>query len=208
VPAVLFTRTGPAHRRCGCVGVQRVWCAQHGAVVGRRARHRRLLGMLDRERVARCRAKPRSRPSTSLLNFMTPSRRSAGDQRRGVVELFFCHRTRSRSDPSSGSRGHGEVRLRELVFKESLRMRFSRVNLGEVRDVECLDLLLALNAGLPDGMASFPTAVVRPWRRCARSRCSPAMEGLSAFASRPGLHAARHGCSRSFASRPGTVGDG
>jgi hypothetical protein len=88
-------------------------------------------------------------------------------------------------------------------------MRFSRVNLGEVRDVECLDLLLALNAGLPDGMASFPTAVVRPWRRCARSRCSPPMEGMSAFASRPGLHAARAWWQQNHSPRgPGTVGAG
>jgi pilus assembly protein CpaF len=40
------------------------------------------------------------------------------------------------------------VRLRDLV-KESLRMRPSRVIVGEVRGEECLDLLLALNSGLP-----------------------------------------------------------
>jgi len=45
------------------------------------------------------------------------------------------------------------VRLRDLV-KESLRMRPSRLVVGEVRAEECLDLLLALNAGLP-GMASL-----------------------------------------------------
>src|SRR5262249_29117966 len=52
-----------------------------------------------------------------------------------------------------GFEGTGEVRLRDLV-KESLRMRPSRVIVGEVRGEECLDLLLALNAGLP-GMASL-----------------------------------------------------
>ena len=52
-----------------------------------------------------------------------------------------------------GLEGNGEVRLRDLV-KESLRMRPSRVIVGEVRAEECLDLLLALNAGLP-GMASL-----------------------------------------------------
>src|SRR4029453_2830184 len=40
------------------------------------------------------------------------------------------------------------VRLRDLV-KESLRMRPSRVIVGEVRGEECLDLLLVLNSGLP-----------------------------------------------------------
>ena len=52
-----------------------------------------------------------------------------------------------------GLEGTGEVRLRDLV-KESLRMRPSRIIVGEVRAEECLDLLLALNAGLP-GMASL-----------------------------------------------------
>ena len=53
----------------------------------------------------------------------------------------------------AGLEGTGEVRLRDLV-KESLRMRPSRIVVGEVRAEECLDLLLALNAGLP-GMATL-----------------------------------------------------
>jgi pilus assembly protein CpaF len=71
-----------------------------------------------------------------------------------VFELRFTHpdwvamQTRQR-----GLEGPGEIRLRDLV-KESLRMRPSRVIVGEVRAEECLDLLLALNAGLP-GMASL-----------------------------------------------------
>ena len=48
----------------------------------------------------------------------------------------------------AGLEGTGEIRLRDLV-KESLRMRPSRIIVGEVRAEECLDLLLALNAGLP-----------------------------------------------------------
>lgn len=39
----------------------------------------------------------------------------------------------------SGLEGTDEVRLRELV-KESLRMRPSRIIVGEVRAEECLDL--------------------------------------------------------------------
>lgn len=53
----------------------------------------------------------------------------------------------------AGLEGTGEIRLRDLV-KESLRMRPSRVIVGEVRAEECLDLLLALNAGLP-GMCTI-----------------------------------------------------
>lgn len=44
--------------------------------------------------------------------------------------------------------GTGEVSLRRLV-KESLRMRPDRIVVGEVRDAEALDLLLALNTGVP-----------------------------------------------------------
>ncbi|RKT36610.1 pilus assembly protein CpaF [Microbacterium sp. AG1240] len=44
--------------------------------------------------------------------------------------------------------GGGEVTLRRLV-KEALRMRPDRVVVGEVRDAEALDLLLALNTGVP-----------------------------------------------------------
>jgi pilus assembly protein CpaF len=49
--------------------------------------------------------------------------------------------------------GTGEVRLRRLV-KEALRMRPERLIVGEVRQEECLDLLIALNSGLP-GMCTL-----------------------------------------------------
>ncbi len=53
----------------------------------------------------------------------------------------------------SNLEGTGEVRLRRLV-KEALRMRPSRLIVGEVRQEECLDLLIALNSGLP-GMCTI-----------------------------------------------------
>ena len=49
----------------------------------------------------------------------------------------------------SNLEGNGEVRLRRLV-KEALRMRPDRLLVGEVRQEECLDLLIALNSGLPN----------------------------------------------------------
>ncbi|WP_166356360.1 CpaF family protein [Phytoactinopolyspora limicola] len=49
--------------------------------------------------------------------------------------------------------GSGEITLRHLV-KEALRMRPQRIVVGEVRQHECLDLLIALNSGLP-GMCSI-----------------------------------------------------
>ncbi len=93
---------------------------------------------------------------TTFLNCLAAS--IPGGQRvisaEEVFELSFAHpdwvalQTRQ-----AGLEGTGEVRLRDLV-KESLRMRPSRIIVGEVRAEECLDLLLALNAGLP-GMASL-----------------------------------------------------
>jgi len=49
--------------------------------------------------------------------------------------------------------GTGAIALRRLV-KEALRMRPDRIIVGEVRQEECLDLLIALNSGLP-GMCSI-----------------------------------------------------
>jgi pilus assembly protein CpaF len=93
---------------------------------------------------------------TTLLNCLAASI-PGGDRvvsAEEVYELRFAHpdwvplQTRQ-----SGLEGTGEVRLRDLV-KESLRMRPSRIIVGEVRAEECLDLLLALNAGLP-GMCTL-----------------------------------------------------
>ena len=48
----------------------------------------------------------------------------------------------------SSLEGTGEIPLRRLV-KEALRMRPSRLIVGEVRQAEALDLLIAMNSGLP-----------------------------------------------------------
>jgi pilus assembly protein CpaF len=44
--------------------------------------------------------------------------------------------------------GTGEVTLRRII-KEALRMRPTRLVVGEVRQGECLDLLVAMNSGMP-----------------------------------------------------------
>ncbi len=49
--------------------------------------------------------------------------------------------------------GEGEIRQRRLI-KEALRMRPNRLIVGEIRQEECLDLLIALNSGFP-GMTSI-----------------------------------------------------
>lgn len=53
----------------------------------------------------------------------------------------------------SNLQGEGEIPLRKLI-KEALRMRPSRIIVGEVREAEALDLLIALNSGLP-GMGTL-----------------------------------------------------
>ncbi|MDD1477064.1 CpaF family protein [Arthrobacter sp. H16F315] len=45
--------------------------------------------------------------------------------------------------------GEGEIPMRRLV-KEALRMRPDRLVVGEVREAESLDMLIALNSGLPE----------------------------------------------------------
>ena len=71
-----------------------------------------------------------------------------------VFELRFRHSDWvAMQTRQPGLEGTGEVTLRDLV-KETLRMRPSRIVVGEVRSAESLDLLLALNAGLP-GMATL-----------------------------------------------------
>jgi pilus assembly protein CpaF len=54
---------------------------------------------------------------------------------------------------SANLQGTGAISLRQLI-KEALRMRPSRIVVGEVREAEALDLLLALNSGLP-GMGTL-----------------------------------------------------
>ena len=51
-----------------------------------------------------------------------------------------------------GLEGNGEITLRRLVV-EALRMRPHRLVVGEVRQAEALDLLVAMNSGMP-GMSS------------------------------------------------------
>lgn len=54
---------------------------------------------------------------------------------------------------SANLQGEGAIPLRTLI-KESLRMRPSRIIVGEVREAEALDMLIALNSGLP-GMGTI-----------------------------------------------------
>jgi pilus assembly protein CpaF len=98
--------------------------------------------------------------------------------------------------------GTGEVTLRRLV-KEALRMRPDRLVVGEVRDAEALDLLLALNTGVP-GAATIHASSAR--EALAKLAALPLLAGrnidsgfvLPAVAA--GVHLVAH-CERDSAGR-------
>jgi pilus assembly protein CpaF len=83
----------------------------------------------------------------ALLNAIDPSERIIT-----VEETFEIRATNpdwvAMQTRQSNLEGGGEISLRRLI-KESLRMRPSRLVVGEVREAEALDLLIALNSGLP-----------------------------------------------------------
>lgn len=66
-----------------------------------------------------------------------------------VFELNLAHRdiVAMQTRPAN-MEDRGEVSLRRLV-RESLRMRPERIVIGEVRQAEAFDLLIALNSGIP-----------------------------------------------------------
>ena len=93
---------------------------------------------------------------TTLLNALTASIPTG--ERVITCEEVFELRVRARDWVAMQCRqpsleGTGEVRLRRLV-KEALRMRPDRIIVGEVREAEAFDLLVALNSGIP-GMCSI-----------------------------------------------------
>lgn len=71
-----------------------------------------------------------------------------------VFELRIAHRdTVNLQTRQPSLEGTGEITMRRLV-KEALRMRPNRLIIGEVREAESLDMLIALNSGVP-GMCSL-----------------------------------------------------
>lgn len=93
---------------------------------------------------------------TTMLNCLSAS---IGARERVItVEEIFELQVPLRDVVNMQSRqpnleGQGEITLRRLV-KEALRMRPDRIIIGEVREAEALDMLIALNAGLA-GMGSI-----------------------------------------------------
>jgi pilus assembly protein CpaF len=93
---------------------------------------------------------------TTMLNALLSQARP-GDRIVTVEETFeldvAARDTVAMQCRGSSLEGTGEITLRRLV-KEALRMRPDRLIVGEVREAESLDLLIALNSGIP-GMCSI-----------------------------------------------------
>lgn len=88
---------------------------------------------------------------TTLLNALLSTARTR--ERIVTVEETFELELHARDVVAMQCRqpsleGTGEITLRRLI-KESLRMRPDRLVVGEVREAESLDLLIALNSGVP-----------------------------------------------------------
>jgi len=93
---------------------------------------------------------------TTLLNALVSS--IPVSERVITIEEVFELRPRlpdciAMQTRGSNFEGVGEISIRRLI-KEALRMRPSRIVIGEIREAESLDLLIALNSGIP-GMATL-----------------------------------------------------
>ncbi len=86
---------------------------------------------------------------TTLLNalssFIAPTERVVTIEDAAELRLQQPHVVRLESRPA-GVEGRGGVTIRDLL-RNALRMRPDRIVIGEVRGVEALDLLTALNTG-------------------------------------------------------------
>lgn len=84
---------------------------------------------------------------TALLNELGSDERLVSCEDTFEISLDHPDWVAMQTRPSSPE-GDFEISLRELV-RQALRMRPSRLVIGEVRGAEALDLLVALNSGIP-----------------------------------------------------------
>ncbi|WP_193075048.1 CpaF family protein [Pseudomonas sp. FME51] len=93
---------------------------------------------------------------TTLLNMLSqminPRERIVTIEDTAELQLKHDHVVRLETRPPNAD-GHGEVTARELV-RNALRMRPDRIVLGEIRGVEVLDVLTAMNTGHDGSMTT------------------------------------------------------
>ncbi len=93
---------------------------------------------------------------TTLLNILsqliTPHERLVTIEDVAELQLSHPHVVRLETRPPNAE-GHGEVRSSDLI-RNALRMRPDRIILGEIRGVEVLDVLTAMNTGHDGSMST------------------------------------------------------
>ncbi|MDX9687699.1 CpaF family protein [Halopseudomonas formosensis] len=93
---------------------------------------------------------------TTMLNMLSqmidPRERIVTIEDTAELQLKHDHVVRLETRPPNAD-GHGEVSARELV-RNALRMRPDRIVLGEIRGVEVLDVLTAMNTGHDGSMST------------------------------------------------------
>ena len=103
---------------------------------------------------------------TTILNilsgFIPSTERIVTIEDAAELQLRQEHVVRLETRPSN-IEGKGEVTQRELV-KNALRMRPDRIILGEVRGVETLDMLQAMNTGHDGSLTTIHGHAEERWR--------------------------------------------
>jgi len=93
---------------------------------------------------------------TTLLNILsqliTPHERLVSIEDVAELQLDHPHVVRLETRPPNAE-GHGEIKASELI-RNALRMRPDRILLGEIRGVEVLDVLTAMNTGHDGSMST------------------------------------------------------
>ncbi|MNP01958.1 putative conjugal transfer protein [compost metagenome] len=93
---------------------------------------------------------------TTLLNILsqliTPHERLVSIEDVAELQLDHPHVVRLETRPPNAE-GHGEIKSSELI-RNALRMRPDRILLGEIRGVEVLDVLTAMNTGHDGSMST------------------------------------------------------
>jgi len=93
---------------------------------------------------------------TTMLNILsqliTPRERLVTIEDVAELQLDHPHVVRLETRPPNAE-GHGEIKASELI-RNALRMRPDRILLGEIRGVEVLDVLTAMNTGHDGSMST------------------------------------------------------
>lgn len=93
---------------------------------------------------------------TTMLNMLSqmidPRERIVTIEDTAELQLKHDHVVRLETRPPNAD-GHGEVTARDLV-RNALRMRPDRIVLGEIRGIEVLDVLTAMNTGHDGSMST------------------------------------------------------